>query len=265
MQDVEQVMEDLAAGLGYPRLAAALQHGADIFCDGLGEVLFVHDVAGPDIVEALGGELGFAPVLHLPVHARHAVQELVDLGVFDSLGFVVHGGDFRSEPAAQDGREAYAAAYVEAVLALYVFLNFGKPAGEGVGRGPYLVPVGQAVFLSFLFGHAFPQLVHIGAAEMPYISTGLEYAVEGSVGFHVVSFWGFCRMQGSITAEGRGVKPRRLRMGSGNASFFSTSLPVRGVFWHLPENGIADIMPFDLFSGGMPPDEAGISGASAQL
>jgi hypothetical protein len=33
----------------------------------------------------------------------------------------------------------------------------------------------------------------------------------------------------------------------------------------LPEKDIADIMPSDLFSGGMPPDEAGISGASAQL
>ena len=207
MQDVEQVMEYLAARFGDPRLAAALQHGADVFCDGFGEVLFIHDVASPDIVEALGGELGFAPVLHLPVHARHAVQEFVDLGVFDGLGLVVHGGDFSSEPAAQDGGEAYAAAYVEAVLALYVFLHLGKPAGKGEGRGPYLVPVGQAVFLAFLFGHAFPQLVHIGAAEMPYISTGLEYAVEGSVGFHDVSFWGFCRMQGSITAEGRGVKP----------------------------------------------------------
>jgi hypothetical protein len=33
----------------------------------------------------------------------------------------------------------------------------------------------------------------------------------------------------------------------------------------LPEKGIADIMLFDLFPGGMPPGEAGISGASAQL
>ena len=191
MQDVEQVMEYLTAGLSYPRLAAAFQHGVDVFCDGLGKILFVHDVASPNIVEASGGELGLAPVFHLPVHAGDTVKEFVDFRVLDGLGFVVHGSDFRTEPAAKDGGEAYAAAYVEAILALYVFLHFGKPSSKGKGRGPYLVPVGQAVFFPFLFGHAFPQLVHIGAAEMPYISTGLEYAVEGSVGFHGVSFGAF--------------------------------------------------------------------------
>jgi hypothetical protein len=99
---------------------------------------------------------------------------------------------------------------------------------------------------------------------MPYISTGLEYAVEGSVGFHDVSFWGFCRMQGSITAEGPGVKPRT-PLEITEKQFFPSVLTGRGVFWHLPEKGIADIMLLDLFPGGMTPGEAGISGASAQL
>ena len=190
VQYVEQVVEYLAAGFGDPGLAAALQHGADVPGDVFGKVLFIHDVASPDIVEALGGELGLAPVFYLPVHARNAVQEFVDLGVFKGLGFVVHSGDFRTQPAAHERSEAYAAPHIEAVLSADIVLHFGQPAGEGQGRGPYLVPVGQAVFAAFLLFHASPKLVHIGTAEMPYLSTGLEYAVKGSVGFHVVSFFG---------------------------------------------------------------------------
>jgi hypothetical protein len=63
------------------------------------------------------------------------------------------------------------------------------------------------VFRAFLFGHLFPQLVHIGAAHVPDIAAGLEYAVEGGIGFHGFSFTGWCWLAESIYSCAAGVKP----------------------------------------------------------
>ena len=188
VQYIEQMVEYLAPGFGYPCLAAAFEHRGEVSGYGLSETFFVHHVSCPDAIETFRRERRLAPVFHHPFYARDAVEEFVDLRVFQSLRLIVHGCDIGPQPFPEQGREAQTASHVEALLALYVVLHFSQPAGQRQRGGPYLVPVRDMVFRAFLFSHLFPQLVHIGAADMPDIAAGLEYAVEGGIGFHGISF-----------------------------------------------------------------------------